>query len=240
MENNALTGRTVLVIGRASGIAHAVVMAVRDAGATVIAASREQAELKTAYGDDPSIETASVDVTDETSVATLAERLGRVDHVVSTASSRVRGNLADLQPAAVIQSLSTKVLGPILLAKHFAAHMPQDGSFVFFSGATARKPAPGMTAVSATNGGVDSVTRALAVELAPIRVNAVSPGTIDSGAYDGLGAEKKAALFTMRSSQNPARRIGTADDAARAVIYALTSTFTTGATLPVDGGERLV
>jgi NAD(P)-dependent dehydrogenase (short-subunit alcohol dehydrogenase family) len=239
MENNTLTGRTVLVIGRGTGIAHAIVMAVRDAGATVIAASRDQAELKAAYGD-TSIETASIDVTDETSVATLAERLGRVDHVISTASSRVRGNLADLQPAAVIQSLSTKVLGPILLAKHFAAHMPEDGSFVFFSGATARKPAPGMTAVSATNGGVDSVTRALAVELAPIRVNAVSPGTIDSGAYDGLGASKKASLFEMRSAHNPARRIGTADDAAQAVLYALTSTFTTGTTLPVDGGERLV
>jgi NAD(P)-dependent dehydrogenase (short-subunit alcohol dehydrogenase family) len=232
-----LTGKTVLVIGRGSGIAHAVVTAVREAGGTVIAASRDQAELKAAYGDD--VPSELIDVTDEASVSALAERLGQVDHVVSTASSRVRGALADLQPAAVLQSLSTKVLGPILLAKHFGPRMPQDGSFVFFSGATARKPAPGMTAVSATNGGVDSVTRALAVELAPIRVNAVSPGTIDSGAYDGLGEQRKASLFATRAEHNPARRIGTPDDAARAVLYALTSSFTTGTTLAVDGGERL-
>lgn len=234
----ALTDRSVLVIGRGSGIAHAVVMAVREAGGKVIAASRDQAQLASAYDDD--IDTASVDVTDEASVAALADRLGTVDHVVSTASARARSALADMQPAAVMLSLSTKVLGPILLAKHFAPRMPQDGSFVFFSGATARKPSPGMIAVSATNGGVDAVTRALAVDIAPIRVNAVSPGTIDSGAYDALGSEKKAALYKMRSEHNPARRVGTPDDAAAAVIYALTSTFTTGSTLAVDGGEHLV
>ncbi|MEU6206556.1 SDR family oxidoreductase [Micromonospora musae] len=233
-----LKDRTVLVVGRGSGIARAVVSAVREAGATVVAASRNRDGLVAAYGDELTLET--VDVTDEASVAGLAERLGHVDHVVSTASARARGALGDLQATAVLQSLSTKVLGPILLAKHFAPRMPQDGSFVFFSGATARKPAPGMLAVAATNGGVDAVTRALAVELAPLRVNAVAPGTVDSGAYDALGEQKKAELFAARSARNPAGRIGRPDDAALAVVYALTNTFTTGTTLAVDGGEVLV
>jgi NAD(P)-dependent dehydrogenase (short-subunit alcohol dehydrogenase family) len=78
------------------------------------------------------------------------------------------------------------------------------------------------------------------VELAPIRVNAVSPGTIDTGAYDALGDEKKAALFEQRSQANPVRRIGTADDMAEAVLFALTNTFLTGVSLAVDGGEPLV
>ncbi|MET7752791.1 SDR family oxidoreductase [Micromonospora sp. NPDC005367] len=97
-----------------------------------------------------------------------------------------------------------------------------------------------MLAVSATNGAVDAVTRALAVELAPLRVNAISPGTIDSGAYDALGERQKADLFATRAARNPAGRVGTPDDAARAVLYALTSTFTTGTTLAVDAGEPLV
>ncbi|WP_239154504.1 SDR family oxidoreductase [Amycolatopsis sp. FDAARGOS 1241] len=140
----------------------------------------------------------------------------------------------------MLLSFSTKVVGPLLLAKHLAPRMPADGSFVLFSGATARKPAIGMLAVSATNGAVDALTRALAVELAPIRVNAVSPGTIDTGAYDALGEDKKAALFARRAETNPARRIGAAEDVAQAVLFALTTTFLTGASLPVDGGEPLV
>ena len=137
-------------------------------------------------------------------------------------------------------SFQTKVIGPILLAKHFAPRMPADGSFVLFSGSSARKPTIGMLAVGATNAAADVVTRSLAVELAPIRVNAISPGTIDTGAYDALGEHKKAAVFAARTEQNPARRIGTSEDVADAVVFALTNTFVTGVSLGVDGGERLV
>ena len=96
-----------------------------------------------------------------------------------------------------------------------------------------------MLAVAATTGAVDVLTRSLAVELAPIR--AVSPDTIDTGAYDGLGEENKAALFAQRSATSPARRtIGTPDDIAGAVVFALTSLFLTGVAVSVDGGEPLV
>jgi NAD(P)-dependent dehydrogenase (short-subunit alcohol dehydrogenase family) len=118
--------------------------------------------------------------------------------------------------------------------------MPSDGSFVFFSGSSARKPAAGMLAVGATNAAVDAVTRSLAVELAPIRVNAISPGTIDTGAYDALGEQAKTALFAARAASNPARRIGSADDIAAAVVFALTTPFMTGVSLAIDGGEPLV
>ncbi len=132
-------------------------------------------------------------------------------------------------------------IGQILfLAKHFAPRMPEDGSFVFFSGSSARKPTAGMLAVGATNGAVDVVTRTLAVELAPIRVNAISPGTIDTGAYDALGEQKKADLFAAREATSPVRRIGQPSDIAEAAVFALTNTFLTGVSLSVDGGEPLV
>jgi NAD(P)-dependent dehydrogenase (short-subunit alcohol dehydrogenase family) len=233
-----LTGRRVLVVGRNGGIARAATLAVRAAGGTVVVAGRDLTALAAGY-DDPGVSADEVDLTDESSVRALAERLGRVDHVVSTASARASGQVGDLSPETVTLSFQTKVIGPILLAKHLAPRMPADGSFVLFSGSSARKPTIGMLAVGATNAAADAVARTLAVELAPIRVNAISPGTIDTGAYDALGEQAKAALFAARSERNPARRVGTSEDVAAAVLFALTNTFLTGVSLGVDGGEPL-
>jgi NAD(P)-dependent dehydrogenase (short-subunit alcohol dehydrogenase family) len=235
----SLKDKTVLVIGRGSGIARAIALAVGEDGGRVIAAGRHPDDLAGAYrGMDIGIE--HVDVTDESSIAALADRIAPVDHVISTASARARGGYADLTASLVNASFGTKVTGPLLLAKHFAGRLAPGGSFLFMSGATALKPAPGMLAVAATNAAVDAIVAGLAVELAPIRVNAIAPGTIDTGAYDALGDERKAALFQGRSATNPARRIGTADDVAAATLAALTNGFLTGVSIPVDGGEHLL
>ena len=236
---SALRNQTVLVVGRGSGIARAVTLALRQVGAKVVVAGRDEQVLAAAY-DDPGVVPATVDLTDEATVAALAERLGRVDHVVSTASARAMGAVGDLDHDTVLRSFDVKVLGPLLLAKHFAPRMPEDGSFVFFSGSSARKPTVGMTAAGATNAAVEVLTRGLAVELAPIRVNTVSPGTIDTGVYDVLGDEGKAKLFAARAATSPARRVGRVDDIAEAVVFALGNTFLTGVSLGVDGGEPLV
>jgi NAD(P)-dependent dehydrogenase (short-subunit alcohol dehydrogenase family) len=234
-----LQGRAVLVIGRGSGIARATVLAARDAGARVVAAGRRPETLEQAYAGEPGIRTEQVDITDDASIASLGERLGAVDHVVSTASSRARGALADLSRDAIRASFDTKVIGPLMLAKHLGSRINTGGSFVLFSGVAAFKLAIGTMAVAITNGAADTLTRSLALELAPVRVNAISPGVIDTGAWDGLGEERKTAMYAETSRLNPVRRIGTADDVASAVLFALTNTFLTGATIPVDGGEEL-
>lgn len=233
-----LEGRTVLVVGRGGGIARAVTLAARDAGAQVVAAGRSQDKLKAAYDGEPGITTEYVDLTDEASIAALGERLGTVDHIVSTASARARGKVADLDRDAVRASFDTKVIGPLMLAKHLAPRIDTGGSLTIFSGVAAAKIAVGTLAVAITNGAADVLARSLALELAPIRVNAVSPGVIDTGAWDGLGAGKDD-YFRDISQRNPARRIGTADDVAQTVLFAMTSTFVTGTTLRVDGGEPL-
>jgi NAD(P)-dependent dehydrogenase (short-subunit alcohol dehydrogenase family) len=162
-----------------------------------------------------------------------------VDHVVSTASARARGRVADLDRAAVRRSFDVKVIGPLMLARQLAPRMSPDGSIVIFSGVAAAKIAVGTLGVAITNAAADTLARSLALELAPIRVNAVSPGVIDTGAWDALGEQGKASYFADIIARNPAHRIGTADDIARAVLFALTSTFLTGQTLHVDGGEPL-
>lgn len=93
--------------------------------------------------------------------------------------------------------------------------------------------------VAITNAAADTLARSLALELAPIRVNAISPGVIDTGAWDALGEQGKAGYFAHVRASNPARRLGTPNDIANAVLFALTSTFLTGQTLHIDGGEPL-
>jgi NAD(P)-dependent dehydrogenase (short-subunit alcohol dehydrogenase family) len=235
---NALQDKTVVVVGRGSGIARAVALRAHDEGAKVVVAGRDKAKLADAYqGLDVTVET--VDVTDDISIATLAERVGPVDHVVSTASARARGKLTDLERKDLQMSFDTKVIGPTMIAKHFAHQMNPGGSFVLFSGVHAFKVKAGYLGVAITNGAADFLTRCLAVELAPIRVNTVSPGVIDTGAWDAFGKEGKQAYFDEISSTNPARRIGTTDDVADAVLFAMTNGFLTGVTLKIDGGEPL-
>ena len=229
------------MIGRGSGIARAVTLLARSEGARVVVAGRDKTKLADAYADlgDPAISAEVVDITDDASIAALADRVGAVDHLVSTASARARGNLADLQRANLRMSFDTKVIGPTMLAKYFAAQINPGGSFVLFSGVHAFKHNVGYLGVGITNGAVDFLTRWLAVELAPIRVNAVSPGVIDTGAWDALGVEGKRDYFEHIAAGNPARRIGTPDDIAGAALFAMTNTFMTGMTLKVDGGEPL-
>ncbi len=239
MVTENLKDQTVLIIGRGSGLARAIALAARDAGAQVIAAGRDTETLPAAYAGQPGISTEHVDLTDEASIAALGERLGPVDHVISTASARARGRLADLDRDAIRLSFDTKVIGPLMLAKHLAPRMKAGGSFVIFSGVAAAKIAVGTLGVAITNAAADTLARSLALELAPIRVNAISPGVIDSGAWDDFGAQGKADYFADISGRNPARRIGTLDDIAQGVLFALTNTFLTGQTLHIDGGEPL-
>jgi NAD(P)-dependent dehydrogenase (short-subunit alcohol dehydrogenase family) len=234
-----LKDKTVLVVGRGSGLARAIVLAAVQEGAQVVAAGRDSETLPAAYAAEPAVTTETVDLTDEASIAALGERLGRLDHVVSTASARVRGRVADLDRDALRLSFDTKVIGPLMLAKHLAPRIREGGSFVIFSGVAAAKIAVGTLGVAITNAAADTLARSLALELAPIRVNAISPGVVDTGAWDALGPQGKADYFAQIASRNPARRIGTADDIAQAVLFAMTNTFLTGQTLHIDGGEPL-
>jgi NAD(P)-dependent dehydrogenase (short-subunit alcohol dehydrogenase family) len=234
----SLEGRTVLVIGRSSGIARAVTLAARAEGAEVVVAGRDAEKLASAY-EGEGVRAERVDVTVDESIDALAERLGSIDHLVTTASSRARGRLPELTREALRQSFDTKVIGPAMLAKHFAPRINEGGSFTLFSGVAAFKSAIGYLGVAITNGAADFLARSLALELAPVRVNAISPGVIDTGIWDALGEDGKREYFEHFRTHNPARRIGTVDDIASAVLFAMTNPFLTGVTLRIDGGEPL-
>ena len=229
----------MLVIGRGSGIARAITDAARAGGANVIVAGRHPDRLASEYASDAGVRVESVDLNDDASIDALAARVGTIDHLISTASARARGKLGDLEREAVRRSFDTKVIGPLMLARAFREQINTAGSILLFSGVAAFKIEIGTLAVAITNGAADTLTRSLAVELAPIRVNAISPGVIDTGAWDALGEDGKRDHFTAMRERNPAGRIGAGEDIAEAALFALTNTFLTGVTLQVDGGERL-
>ncbi|WP_112239084.1 SDR family oxidoreductase [Kribbella monticola] len=184
-----------------------------------------------------SIEAAEVDLADEASIAALAEQVGTVDYLVSVANASANGPLGALERDAVLAAFDAKVIGAIMLAKHFGPRFAEGGAMLLFSGIVGWRPSAGKTVTTATNGAVSFLASALAVELAPVRVNAVSPGIIDSGAWDSLG-EGKQKLFDTTAAKVPARRIGQLADVSSAALLALTNPFMTGETLHVDGGAR--
>jgi NAD(P)-dependent dehydrogenase (short-subunit alcohol dehydrogenase family) len=225
-----LAGQAVVVVGRGSGIARAVTLRARDEGARVVVAGRDRARLEEAYRREAGIEAAAIDMTDDVSIGAFAEVVGPVDHVVTTAGARARGRLEALDRDALRRSFDTKVIGPVMLAQRMRPQIR--GSLTLFSGVNAFKVNVGYLGVAITNGAADFLARSLAVELAPIRVNAISPGVIDTGIWEAGYLERQAAA-------NPAGRVGTPEDVARAVLFAMTTTFLTGVTLKVDGGEPL-
>lgn len=235
MDITTLAGQDLLIVGGGSGIARALAADAVAEGATVTLAGRDPQRLAPVAAQ-VGAATARIDLTDEGSIAAFAATSGPLDHVVSLAAAPANGPVVELDRDAVHTAFDAKVVGPLLLAKHLAPLVR--GSFLLFSGVAAWRPAPGRSVMATTNGAVAFLAEALAVELAPVRVNALSPGIVDSGQWDRLG-DGKDAFLAATAAANPARRTGTPAQLSAAARSLLTNPFVTGTTLHVDGGGRL-
>ena len=234
-----MQGKTLLVVGGRSGIARQIATDAAEAGATVVLAGRDPSALAGLPASAGQVSTARVDLGDEESIRQLAEGIGAVDYVVSSAASPANGPVTAVERDDVLRAFDAKVFGPLLLAKHLAPRMAPDGAMLLLAGIVAWRPSAGKTVTAAANGAVSFLVSALAVELTPIRVNAISPGIVDSGAWDGLGAGKEQ-LFAKTAAKVPAGRVGQTADISAAALLALTNPFLTGETLHVEGGARWV
>ncbi|MFC8007427.1 SDR family oxidoreductase [Streptomyces olivaceus] len=236
----SLKDKRVLIVGSGSDIAAALATDLLREGARVTLAGRNierTASAAKALGD--AVRPLSLDLSDEESIRAAADQVraaGGLDHLVSVATERANGPVASLERGALHAAFDAKVVGPILLAKHFARLIAEEGSLLFFSGLAAWRPSPGLAAMAATNGSVSALASALAVELAPTRVNAVSPGVIDTGNWD-VAADKQE-LFRQVAASAPARRVGDPSDVSAAARALLVNPYITGETLHVDGGAR--
>ncbi|WP_062996668.1 SDR family oxidoreductase [Nocardia mikamii] len=214
-----LQDKKMVIVGAGSGIGRRLAFDAEAQGAHVISVGRPE-----------------LDLADEATVCAVAERIGEVDYLVSPAADHANGPVTALDHDAVRRAFDAKVIGPILLAKHFAPRFRAGGAMLLFSGVAAWRPSPGRSVMATTNAAAAALAEALAVELAPVRVTAISPGIVDSGVWDGPGKEE---FFRTVADRNPARRVGTPADISAAALLALTNPFLTGTTLHVDGGGRL-
>jgi NAD(P)-dependent dehydrogenase (short-subunit alcohol dehydrogenase family) len=237
-------GKTVVIVGGSSGIGLGVAAAALEAGAQVTIAGRSADKLAAAaraLGAGDRLQGLVADMTDEADVARMVDTVGAFDHFIATAGTLPPGDPIERTDIEAVRGfVDSKLVGAILLAKHAVRRLKPGGSITFTSGINKdRPPMPGGAMVSAIAGSFDFLVRALAVELAPTRVNVVSPGWVDTPMWDVVG-DVRPAMFADLADRLPARRVPTARDVARAYLYLMESPFTTGETLRIDGGQSLV
>jgi len=240
-----MKGLRVVVIGGTAGMGLAIAEAALQKGANVVVASRSQDRLEAALHKlGRGAEGRTLDVGEDAAVAGFFDDIGQCDHVVVTANaaSAVLGiakPLKDLDPAAAAAFFRTKFWGSFHVGRHAPAHLNAGGSLVYFSGAAARRSLPGHTAIAATNGAVEAFAKQLAKEIAPIRVNVISPGLVDTPAYDAMPQANRQAMYDNAAKALPVGRIGTVEDVADATLFVLGNGYLSGAVLDVDGGRQV-
>ncbi|GLS05648.1 short chain dehydrogenase [Chitiniphilus shinanonensis] len=236
---------TVLIVGGSSGMGLALARRCLDAGARVVIAGRNADKLAAAQDRlqrPTQLQAIAVDISWEDQVARLFEQVGPVDHVVSTAADIAGAYqlLPSLDLQAAQRVVESKLYGPLLLAKYGAPKLSATGSITFISGIAAYRPAARGSVVAAVNAALEGLVRALAVELAPIRVNAVSPGWVDTPIWRFVAGDRKDDTLSAMAERLPVGRTGQPDDIAHAIGFLMDNTFTTGTILHVEGGHRLI
>lgn len=228
-----LAHKKIVIVGGGSGIGLAVAQKAIAAGAEVILASRSIDKLMAAVQSlGPLARLECVDVTDEVSVQEFAERIGPIDHLVMSIKPHLpAGPFFENELGAVQAAFDAKFWGQYRLAKELAPAILPGGSMVFTSGVAAHRAYAGFSAVSAMNAATEALARALATELAPIRVNTVCPGFVETTPPSGRYERVKSLLPSL-----PLERLGAADEIAEAYLYLMDSTYSTGTVLVVDGG----
>jgi NAD(P)-dependent dehydrogenase (short-subunit alcohol dehydrogenase family) len=232
-----------MIIGGGSGMGLALARTLLAGGMDVTIVGRSADRLAAAQTElrreaQGKISTVPADIGMEEDVAELFARVKRVDHVAVTAADMtgVYGRTTDVATATARTTLNTKLLGAWLVGKHAAGRVT--GSITYTSGINAYRPNGSNTIVAAANGALASLAYGLAIELAPVRVNVISPGWVDTPIWDHIGMDKQVA-FADLAERLPARRIGTPDDIAQAFMSVMSNGFITGTVLHVDGGHRL-
>jgi NAD(P)-dependent dehydrogenase (short-subunit alcohol dehydrogenase family) len=240
----SIAGQSVAVIGGGSGIGLAVARQAAAAGARVTVAGRTAGKLEAAL---PQLGTDArahaLDARDESALAAFFSAHGPFDHLVVTVGpggTSQRYNSFLEQPTADAQALfANKFWAQYLCAKAAAHHIAAGGSITLFGGGAARKPIRAMAVLAAVQAAIEGLVRGMALDLAPLRVNAVAPGRIASSSFEDMAPQQREAMLRQWADKLPVQRIGLPDDAAQAALYLMDNRYTTGNVLYVDGGHYL-
>ena len=235
----SLEKKRVVVIGGASGIGFAVAELAQAQGATVVVGSSNETRIRAAVERLPGASGRRVDLRDETHIAGFFKELGTFDHLAITAGDwggPMSVPTRELDLAQARELLNVRFWGVLAAAKYGCRTIAQDGSITLTSGMFTHRPRKGAPMATALGGAIEYLTRSLAMDLAPVRVNAVSPGFILT---EQLKQMPEAMLRAATAAQ-PVPRAAQPAEAAKAYVYLMLNTYATGQILPVDGGGLLV
>jgi len=232
-----LEGKKVIVVGGSSGIGLATAKLAKREGAEVVVASRNAERLKTA-AEKFGATAVPTDVTSDESVAALFRDRGPVDHVVVSAAQLRTGPFKTVSMDDVRATMDSKFWGAWRVAR--SAEIHAGGSLTLVSGYLSTRPRMGSAIVGAVNGALESLTRGIALELAPVRVNAVSPGIIDTPIRSSMPEAARRDMLAKTAAALPVGRVGVGDDIAQQILTFMTIGFATGSIVYVDGGALVV
>ncbi|MGZ3620290.1 MAG: SDR family oxidoreductase [Candidatus Binataceae bacterium] len=236
-----LTDAKVVILGGSTGIGFATAKAAIAEGARVTIAGRSPEKLKAASAAlSNKVETAALDVNQETAVRDFFASRSAIDHIFITAGNPAHAPRLEIDTSTLRRAMDTRFMGALYAVKYGAPKMRKNGSLVFMSGSTSTIPLPGEPVVTASCAAVEAFARALAVDLAPLRVNAITPGYIETPFLADILGEHKDAVLAAAAARLPAKRIGRVEEAADGVLFLMKNEYVTGIALLVDGGYHLV
>jgi NAD(P)-dependent dehydrogenase (short-subunit alcohol dehydrogenase family) len=241
-QGNGLHNKRVVILGGSSGIGLAVAEQTASQGAKlVIASSNSERVQKAVEKLEGNAQGHTLDLTDESAVENFFAKLGAFDHLVFTAGDELR--LHDLAATDLQQArgaFELRYWAALAAVKYGSKSIRKGGSIVLTTGVAGQRPHKGWVVAASVCGTIEALTRALALELAPIRVNAVSPGVVRTNLWQNMTAAERERLYESVGSSLPVGRVGEAHDIAQAYLFLMQEEFSTGQTLVVDGGTVLV
>ncbi|WP_244851064.1 SDR family oxidoreductase [Caballeronia sp. SL2Y3] len=241
VRNGALAGKTALIFGGTSGIGLDAALQAQRVGAEVIVVGRSADTAQRVAAQHGFAGWRAADVTDADALQQAVRDIPKVDHLVLLAGTFVAGTVREADVAHLRNAFEERIWAAVHVIRALGDRLSADGSITFISGSLADRPnAYGTAVLAAASAAMEALARGLALELAPVRVNTLSPGPIDTPILrKALGDACDAVVANMEKTL-PLHRLGTASEAGAGVVFLMTNGFMNGATLNVDGGARLV
>lgn len=241
-QQQTLQGKKVILFGGSSGIGLATAKAVSSKGGQTVIVSSNQQRLDKALKELPGDAIAyAVDVTKEEDVRSFFDEIGSFDHLIFTAGENIMlANVSDTSLEMARGYFNIRYWGAFTVVKYAAPFLKKTGSIVLTSGIASNRPNKGWALGASICAAMEGFTRAMAMELAPVRVNAVSPGVVRTALWDSMKDNDREAMYAAVSDQLPVKQVGEASDIAKVYIYLMEQVYCTGQTIIVDGGASLV
>ncbi len=238
----SLEGKRVVILGGSTGIGLATAKAAAEEGATVVVVSSNQKKIDAALKDLPKGSTGfTVDLSKEQNIEAFFNQNGKFDHLLYTAGENLNlSNLSTTDLSRAKEFFTVRYWGAIAAIKYAVPFINEGGSISLTSGIASQRPGAGWALASSICGAMEGLCRAMAVELAPIRVNVVLPGVIRTNLWDGMPEKEREKFYESVSNSLLVKRVGEAEDIAQTYVFLMKQSFATGQTFVIDGGTVLV